>query len=60
MELERLHMLSELEFDDNLSAAVATGIDYVNRKFGHWWEIIYCIELVVPFSALQDIWLLLL
>ncbi|XP_062162449.1 protein MALE DISCOVERER 2-like isoform X1 [Alnus glutinosa] len=30
-----LDLLTELEFDDNLTAAVATGISCVNRKFGH-------------------------
>lgn len=35
LEVWRLNLLSELQFDDNLTSAVAAGIGCVNRKFGH-------------------------
>lgn len=35
MELGRLHLLAELQFDENLESTVATGIGCANRKFGH-------------------------
>ncbi|OVA07254.1 Protein kinase domain [Macleaya cordata] len=34
-ELERLNMLSEIQFDDELTFAVTTGIHCLNRKLGH-------------------------
>ncbi|KAA8515098.1 hypothetical protein F0562_018115 [Nyssa sinensis] len=38
-ELGKLNLLSELQFDENLTYAVDAGISCVNRKFGHWFKI---------------------
>lgn len=35
LELVKLNLLSELQFDENLTSATSAGIGCVNRKFGH-------------------------
>ncbi|KAK9267971.1 hypothetical protein L1049_010408 [Liquidambar formosana] len=35
LELGKLNLLTELQFDENLTSAVASGIGCANRKFGH-------------------------
>ena len=32
----KLNLLSELQFDENLTSPVASGTGFANRKFGHW------------------------
>lgn len=36
MDLGRLNLLSEFQFDDSLLRTGFTGIGGVSRKFGHW------------------------
>ncbi|KAF5944551.1 hypothetical protein HYC85_018628 [Camellia sinensis] len=38
LELVKLNLLSELQFDENLTSATSAGIGCVNRKFGHWFK----------------------
>lgn len=35
-EFEKLKMLVEIQYDENLVANVKMGADHLNRKFGHW------------------------
>ncbi|KAF3681280.1 putative inactive receptor-like protein kinase [Capsicum annuum] len=35
LEIRKLHLLSELQFDDYLTSATAAGTGCINRKFGH-------------------------
>lgn len=36
MDAGKLNLLSELQFDENLTSPVASGTGFANRKFGHW------------------------
>ena len=35
LEIRRLNLLSEFQFDGNLASAAATGVSFINRKLGH-------------------------
>lgn len=36
VEIRKLSMLTDIQFDEILTSAAAAGIGCVNRKFGHW------------------------
>lgn len=43
LELKSLRLLSDVEIDDHLTSTGVTGFSCVNRKFGHWYDTVYCI-----------------